>query len=43
MFFDKVNYPCVSIQELVRSKKGIALTGDVGEMSLIEIAKRILT
>jgi len=27
----------------VRSKKGIALTGDVGEMSLIELAKRTFT
>tara|TARA_B100000315_G_C14462563_1_gene534415 strand:+ start:185 stop:526 length:342 start_codon:yes stop_codon:yes gene_type:complete len=43
LFFDKVNYPCISTEELVRSKKGIALTGDVGEMSLIEIAKRVLT
>ena len=43
MFLDKVNYHCVSTQELVRSKKGIALTGDIGEMSLIEVAKRTFT
>ena len=43
IFLDKVNYHCVSTQELVRSKKGIALTGDVGEMSLIEVAKRTFT
>ena len=43
LFFDKVNYPCISTEELVRSKKGIALTGDVGEMSLIEVAKRTFT
>jgi len=43
MFLGRVNYPCVSMQELARSQVGMALTGDLGEMSLVEVIRRSLT